>query len=505
MENKIILRGLYIAAFMVCLTALNGCWKVGPDYVAPDLTKFHGEKWKVSPSSLCPESTAVHWWTQFNDTELERLVNLLLAQNLTLQSARARIVEARSQRGITRADLFPKAYLGGYGVRTRAADDAQSIIGVPGGVQTNLFAGAALAGWELDLWGRVQRLVEAADSTIEANRAAYGDAAVSLVAELASAYVDLRAVESRVRLSQRKVLLLEQQSKLAASRLTAGTGTRQEFLQAQTSLLHEKAELHALVQAKKVAANSIAALLGMPPSSFSYASGCQLTTPVVVGMDLPASLLSRRPDIRKAEQEYASSVALIGAAEAERYPKIALGGVLSFQTADFEKLLHADTLVYTFGGGILVPVFTGGRIDAQIAVQKSQAEQRKLALQQTVVDAVTEVENCAVGVAETGKQVAELTCAMQALRHATALTSRLFSNGLANKDAVVSSELEQIAVEDALVVARQQELGEVIHLYRALGGGWDVVPKNVQQVASKYAESASVRPEVQPQKEQNHE
>lgn len=505
MKNMIILRGLYIGGIIVFLTALSGCWKVGPDYVAPDLTKFHGEKWKAAPSLLCPESTAVQWWTQFHDAELERLVNLLLAQNLTLKSARARIVEARSQRGVTRADLFPKAYLGGYGVRTRAADDAQGIVGVPGGVQTNLFAGAALAGWELDLWGRVQRLVEAADSTIEASRAAYGDAAVSLVAELALAYVDLRAVESRVRLSQHKVLLLEQQSRLAASRLAAGTGTRQDFLQAQTSIRHEKAELHAFVQAKKVAANSIAALLGVPPSNFSYASGCQLVTPVVGGMDLPASLLSRRPDVRKAEQEYASSVALIGAAEAERYPKIALGGILSFQTADFEKLFHADTLVYAFGGGILVPVFTGGRIDAQIAVQKSQAEQRKFALQQTVVDAVAEVENSAVGVAETGKQVAELTCAMQERRQATALTSRLFSNGLANKDAVVLSELEQVDVEDALVVARQQELGEVIHLYRALGGGWDVVPEKVQQIANSDAESSGVVSNVQPQKEQNHE
>lgn len=473
-KQKFIRRVIKVGSLLLAIVALNGCWKVGADYVAPDLTAFHGSEWKSCAPMLQSESMAMLWWTQFEDAELDRLVDTLLVQNISLKIARERIVEARSQRGVTRADLLPSAYLGGYGLRTRAADDAQGLVCVPGGNQRSLFAGAALAGWELDLWGRVQRLVEAADSTIEANSAEYGDVAVSLVAELALAYVDLRAAELRMQVSERKILLLEQHSWLANARLHAGTGSRQNYLESRTAVRQEKVQQRALVQAKAVAENSIAVLLGIPPSKFMYANGCQLTVPVVMGMDIPASLLSRRPDVRKAEQDYAAAVALVGAAEGERYPKISLGGVLSFQATNVDKLFHADTLVYTFGGGLLVPVFTGGRIDAQIAVQVSQAEQRKFQLQQTVVEAVAEVENSAIGVAETARQVQELTCAMQELAQATSLAERLFASGLASKDTVVMQELEQVNVEDSLVVARQQELGEVIHLYRALGGGWSV-------------------------------
>lgn len=467
-------RVMKLCSLLLAIVALSGCWKVGADYVAPDLTAFHGSEWKTCVPMLPPENPAMLWWTQFDDNELNRLVEMLLRQNISLKIARERIIEARSQRGVTRADLLPKAYLGGYGLRTRAADEAQGLIGVPGGNQTSLFAAAALAGWELDLWGRVQRLVEAADSTIEANSADYGDVAVSLVSELALAYVDLRAIESRMRVSERKIILLEQQSHLANKRLNAGTGTRQDYLESRTAVRQEKVQQRTFIQAKAVAENSIAVLLGIPPSKFVYANGCQLAVPVVRGMGVPASLLSRRPDVRKAEQEYAAAVALVGAAEGERYPKIALGGVLSFQATNVDKLFHADTLVYAFGGGLLVPVFTGGRIDAQIAVQASQAEQRKLQLQQTVVEAVAEVENSAIGVAETCQQVQELACAMQELTQATALAESLFVSGLAGKDTVVKQELEQVNVEDSLIVARQQELGEVIHLYRALGGGWNV-------------------------------
>ncbi|WP_027362292.1 efflux transporter outer membrane subunit [Halodesulfovibrio aestuarii] len=463
-----------VTSLLFTVAALCGCWKVGADYVAPDLTEFHGKEWKVRAPMLQHESVAALWWTQFNDNELNRLVETLFMQNLSLKIARERIVEARSQRGVTRADLLPRAYLGGYGAHTRAADDAQGIVGVPGGVQTNLFAGAALAGWELDLWGRVQRLVEAADSTIEANRAAYGDVAVSLVAELALAYVDLRAVESRIRISERKLLLLEQRARLTCARLNAGTGTRQEYLQSQAMVRDEKAQQRVLSQAKAVAENSIAVLLGIPPSEFSCARGCQLMVPAVMGISVPASLISRRPDVRKAEQEYAGAVALVGAAEGERYPKIVLGGMLSFQSTDVDKLFHADTLVYTFGSGLLVPVFTGGRIDAQIAVQASQAEQRKFQLQQTVVEAVAEIEDSAVGVVEKGRQVQDVAWALQKLSQATVLAEQLFASGLANKDTVVQRELEQVDLEDSLVIAHQQELGEVIYLYRALGGGWSV-------------------------------
>lgn len=474
-----------IGACLLLSITVTGCFKVGADYEQPNLTEFTGTEWKVCAPLLQNDNVAVRWWTQFDDAELNRLVQALLRQNISLKIARERIVESRAQRGVTRADLLPRAYLGGYGLRTRAADDAKGLLGVPGGNQTNLFAAAALAGWELDLWGRVQRLVEAADNTIETNRAAYGDTAVSLVAELALSYVDARALESRIRLTERKMALQEQRVALTESRFHAGTGTLQELLLAQAAVSESRAQQHTFFQAKIFAENSIATLLGVPPSKFAFNQGCQLQVPMVAGLTVPASLLSRRPDIRKAEQEYAASVALIGAAKAERFPKIALGGVLSFQTSDVEKLFHADTLVYAFGGGVLLPVFTGGRIDAQIAVQESISEQRKYQLQQTVVEAVAEVENSAVGVAQRNKQVQELSCALQQVVKTVELTEQLFRGGLVGKDSVIQSDLEQLDINDALVVARQQELGEVIHLYRALGGGWDIADSSVAQLSGK--------------------
>lgn len=478
-----------ICSVLVLAALLSGCFKVGEDYVQPDLSAYTGTEWKAGTPLLENESIAVRWWTQFNDVELNRLVETLLAQNISLKVARERIIENRSQRGVTRADLLPKAYLGGYGLRSRAADDARGIIGLPGGTQSNLFAAAALAGWELDLWGRVQRLVESADYTIEASRAAYGDAAVSLVAELALGYVDLRATEARILLAQRKTSLLEEQRTLAETKLIAGTGTRQDFLQARTQVRQSKAVLRTLFQAKSVAENSMAVLLGMPPSLFTCAVGCQLVPPSIVGIGIPASLLSRRPDIRKAEQEYAASVALVGAAKGERFPKIALGGTLNFQGTDVDKLFHADTLVYAFGGGVLLPVFTGGRIEAQIEVQESLAEQRKLQLQQAVLEAVEEVENSVIGVSQRCRQTQELSFALQERSGAVELTMKLFASGLQGLTAVVEQQLEQVSLADALAVARQQELGEIIHLYRALGGGWDVTEHAVVSASHKEHQS----------------
>lgn len=465
---------------LLCITALFGCYKAGPDYVRPEsLSELHGDGWESAGENcaiLTSQQQELVWWRQLNDPGLAVLMQKLFAGNFSLAQARERIVEARARRGIADADRLPSVYLGGYTLRTKTGDKSASLVGAPPATQATLFAGAALAGWELDLWGRVARLVESADHAIETAYGEYQDAAVSLAAELALAYVNARAFDERIALANERIALLQQIICLAEVKFAAGLGTEQAVLQARSNVARAEAEISVYEQSAAVARHQLAILIGEPPRKDIITAGTLPEIPTIIGMDVPANVLSRRPDVRAAEHAYASNVALIGATKAKKYPRIALGGLLSFQTTDLYKFFRAETLVYTYGAGIALPVFTGGRIDADIRVSESQAEQAKLQLKQTVLEAVGEVEDAAIGVIKADTQTAESMAVVENAASTRCLTADLRTAGLATQEALLTASISELTAQDALVYARQQEFGEVIRLYRALGGSWQGIP-----------------------------
>lgn len=475
---------------------LAGCTTVGPDYVPPDLSGQHHANWKNEPAtgsrtSLSPSPPTAEWWRQFDDPELGRLVTRLAEGNLDLAEARERIVEARARRGFVHADKLPRVDLSGQVLSAGTGDEALTFQGPPPGEEADLFAAGALAGWELDLWGRISRLTESAEREIEAEFEAYRHAAVSLTAELALAYIDTRALEARLSILDRNIALLQNSLELVESRLRAGTGTELDVKQARRLLRRTRADRPTLVQARAVAYHRIATLLGQAPGHSVIGAGTLPKPPVMVGIGLPAELITRRADVRRAERQYAAAVANIGAAMAERYPRLTLAGSLNFQTDDAGGVFKTDALTYSLGPSLSFPLFDGGRIESNIRVRASQAEQARLNLQKTLLTAVKEVEDAAAGVIQHQKRVARLGGAADDARRSVVLAEQLYRSGLGNLLQFIDAQRELLAIEDTLLISRQNELGGIVRLYRALGGGWTALP--LVQTASGSSEEGGTK------------
>ena len=213
-------------------------------------------------------------------------------------------------------------------------------------------------------------------------------------------------------------------------------------------------------------------------------AGSLATLPGAIGLGLPADLLSRRADVRRAEREYAAAFYEIGAAEAERYPRVSLGGTFALQAGETESLFDAKSFVYSVGPSVTLPLFEGGRIGANVRVQKAQAEQARLRYVRAVLRAVGETESAARGVVETRKRVADLERAVAAANKGVTLADELYRLGVRGILQLIDAQRELVAVEDELLLARQSAAQETVSLYRALGGGWEGVPlaagKNTQ-------------------------
>jgi NodT family efflux transporter outer membrane factor (OMF) lipoprotein len=351
---------------------------------------------------------------------------------------------------------------------------------------------SATAAWELDLWGRVGRLVEAADAEIDVAVEDYRGAAVSLLAELALAYVDARTLGERLNVLSRNVALQRETARLARSRFDAGNGSRLDVDQAERELAVTRARVPELRRQLRASENRIAILIGERPQDGLVTSKQSLRLPPTVGIGLPADLLARRADVRRAERALAASVARIGAAEAERYPRISISGTFALQSQDAESLLRpADSLSYSFGPNLRIPLYTGGRIDGEVRLREVGAEAARIAFERTLLEAVEEVENAGEGVVRTRERVARLEAAAQAARSTVTLAQELYQAGVRNLLQVVDAQRAQVAIEEALLVARQAAFVQTIDLYRALGGGWE--PLELDASMHREAESDSAK------------
>jgi NodT family efflux transporter outer membrane factor (OMF) lipoprotein len=459
------------------LTALlsSGC-QVGPDYRPPDFERHTGAPWRQIPDAVTDQSRdeLARWWERLGSPELDALARQLLAQNLSLAEARQRVVGAMARRGIADADRLPQVgaeagyFLAGTGERSL------NFQGPPPGEDLDVYNAGLTAGWELDLWGRVARLVEAADAEIELTIEDYRDAAVSLLAELALAYVDAHVVERRLAVAGRIVELQRETVRLARSRFEAGSGGRLDLEQAERELAASRARLPELAQARRAAENRIATLVGERPRDALVRADAPLTLPESLGLGLPADLLTRRADLRGRERRLAAAVARIGATEAERYPRITISGTLALRAQDFDTLFEgADALSYSVGPGLSLPLFTGGRIDSAVALREAEAEAARLAYEQSLLAAIAEVETSAHGVARSRDAVGHLEAAAEAARRSVALADELYAAGSRSLLQVVDAQRSLAAAEDRLLLGRQTALAATIGLYRALGGGFE--------------------------------
>lgn len=458
--------------------ALAAACTVGPDYQRPDLSARTDAAWRapVGDAVVGQRTELVRWWQGLGSAELSAFAERLVAQNLSLEAARQRIVTARAQRGIVDAARLPQAGAGAGYVRAGTGNRGLNFQGPPPGKQVDVYSLSVTPVWELDLWGRVARLVEAADAAIDVSVEDYRDAAVALLAQLALAYVDAVTLHERIDVHARTVALLRATAGLAQSRLDAGNGTRFDVEQTRRELEQTEGQLPALQQALAAAENRIAVLLGERPRDGLVAAAQPLRLPAAIGIGVPADLLSRRADVRRRERQLAAAVAGIGAAEAERYPSVSIGGSFALRARRVDTLFDgADALSYSFGPGVTVPLLTGGRVDSAVTARSAEAEAARLAFEASVLEAVAEVEDAAVGVGSTRERLAHLERAAAAARRAVDLAQQLHAAGSRGLQPVLDAQRALAQIEDACVLAHRDALAQTIGLYRALGGGWEAV------------------------------
>ena len=422
----------------------------------------------TGPAPLVADSTDLHWLEVLRDTTLVSLVRTAVRENRDVQTAQARIREFRAQLGVTRADLLPQLSANG------TVSTNQIAIGAFPPVQFDAFRVTADLAWELDFWGRIRRGVQASRADVQAEEAAYRATLLSLVSDVATAYLGLVELRQEEAIAQRTLVSRRSTLALARERFAQGVISALDVHQFEAEVAVPAASL---AQARRLRAereHQLAALVGRLP--FEIPAGKDLADAVQrvqVPDTIPATLLGRRPDVQVAERAYAASVARIGAAQAARLPQISITGNYGSQATTADDLFTGNTEVYQVQGGVSIPLFTGGRLSNQVGVARARSEQARLQFEGTVLQAFREASDALVAVRTSRDQRVAQASQVAALQQAVALAELRYRSGVASYLEVLDAQRGLFSAELGLSQAQLLELGAVVQLYRALGGSWE--------------------------------
>jgi NodT family efflux transporter outer membrane factor (OMF) lipoprotein len=464
----------YAAATLAIL--LGGCAlpMVGPDYQAPGLRLPN--KWAAAPSSAeAPaedRTQLARWWTQFGDEKLNWLIDQALAGNLDLKLAQARLNQARASRQLADAGLYPTVSASASRNRTKSSDAI-----APQPTRTLYDAGFD-ATWEIDVFGGNRRDIEAAAADLAASQASLENTRVSLVAELARNYVELRSTQRRIAIARNNLASQGETLQITEWRYQAGLARASEVEQARTSREQTRAGIPDLDVSLAAAENRIALLLGRNPGELHDTLAEAKPLPAVpegVATGIPADVLRQRPDLIAAERTLAAETARVGQKLAQRFPSLNLSGSFGWQAYSFAALGGASTITRALGGTLAATLFDGGRLRSQVDVQNAIQEQALVSYQRSVLSALEEVENALKGYAAARERLDARRAATESARNAADLSRMLYQSGLADFQQVLETQRTQLSAEDSLATADATLRTSLIALYKALGGGWESV------------------------------
>ncbi|MCL7960281.1 MAG: efflux transporter outer membrane subunit [marine benthic group bacterium] len=487
---------------LVALALMAGC-TVGPDYEPPDFTvETVPDQWRTTvETEMAADTTDLEmWWVAFNDSLLTELIKRSEFGNLDLQAAVGRVAEARAIRGVAKGGYWPDIVLGGAYSYQKLSENGLQGAQVPpddgsGGDATSLLAdpfdswnaGLSLS-WEIDLFGRIRRTVEAADAQLQASVEDYRDVLVTLYAEVGSAYVDARAFQTRLDFATQNVTAQENSLELTRDRFNAGLTSALDVAQAEQNLAQTRSTIPALEIGLEAALNRLAVLLGQAPGSIHDELQDHTGLPQPddkVAYGIPADLLRRRPDIRQAERLLASQTARIGIATADLYPTLSLGGTVGLEALDFDNLGDGGSVFWSIVPKISWPIFTGGKIRNRIRAEEARTAQALAAYEQTVLRALEEVQNALVAYGQEKMRRDRLREAVEASQRAVNLVETQYLSGLTNFQNFLDSQRSLFRQQDELAESSGQVRNNLIDLNRALGGGWS--PSQAEMTAAAAA------------------
>ncbi len=490
---KGIIRLTATAGLALSLTACT----VGPNYTKPDSKAPDAFREPLAGGLKNGPADLSKWWSKLNDPMLDSLVERAIAGNLSLREAEARLREARAQRGIVAADQYPQVDAVGRAGRDRASKNSNNgrlVDDSDFDRSSDLYSAGFDASWEIDVFGRVRRNIEAADADVAAAAEARRDVLISLLAEVARNYVDLRTLQLRLEIAQKNVDIQQASLDLATARAKAGLSSELDARRAESQLASIRSQIPKFEQDIRQTANRLAVLLGQQPGTLTQ----ELTDskpipplPPELPVGLPSELLRRRPDVRQAERNLAGATARIGVATADLYPRFSISAALGLESGEFNSWGDASSRYWSFVPGFKWPIFQGGRIQSNIEVQNAREQQALIRYEQTVLGALEETENSLVSYEREQTRTSDLDQSVRAERDAVSLANELYSKGLSDFSAVIDAQRQLYLLEDQLAQSRSTQTTNLIALYKALGGGWEEVYPETQPAQAK----ASAKPE----------
>lgn len=477
-----IMRSLCVWCAVLPLLSLSGC-VVGPSYKGPPATQMHDLRGAPPAVSAEPARTVTvpldTWWMGFNDPVLTRTVERAVSQNLDLAAAVARVDQGRAAARGAGARLLPEADL-----QTSVNQLHQSLTSPIGAIAHDLpgyyrnqrsYDAGVGAGWEIDLFGGLKRGAEAARDETQAAEYEQMALRVSVAAEAADAYFQVRGDQARLVIAHHQVDNDARLLELIRLRLAKGASSDKEVAQAEALLAQARATIPPLNTAREAQLNRLDVLMGAQPGAYAAELAQPAEIPAIppVPADQSASdLLRRRPDIVAAERRLAASNARIGVAVAEYYPKVSLAGLLGFDSLSAGRFFSAASFEPQATAGLRWRLFDFGRVDAEVAQANSAHAQALLAYRLSVLRATEDVENAFTSLAQLEIEIRELTDEVGALRRARDKSQELYLAGASSLTDVLDAERELLASQDELARARADSDRSAVASFRALGGGW---------------------------------
>lgn len=450
-----------------CL-ALSGC-KAGEEYVKRDPVRAPNE-WNgrldgvLTAADLDP-ATLRDWWLTLADAKLNVLMEAGIAANLDLRIAKTQLRRARAQRLVAQAAQGPSVSgnVGGNSSTTEAGTG-------------ELYSAGLDASWELDVFGRLSRGVEAADADLAAAEESRRDVLVSVIAEIALNYIDLRTFERRQQIAQQNLEAQDRSLKILQAQLDAGSIARLDVDRAAANLEGTRASLPALEEQVVKTRNRLAVLVGRPPGALDemLGTGALPKLPSAkVAVGVPAEVLRRRPDVRRAERSLAAETARLGVAKADLYPTFALRGTIGLESASLSSLFRTASGMFGLGASSNWVLYDGGRIRQNIEIQSTVQEEALIGYEGAILNALEDVQGAIVGFTQEQLRYRSLTAAGDAARRAAALAQDRYEAQIGSFLNVLDAQRTRLQAEDTEVQSEGTILKNLVRLYKSLGGGWD--------------------------------
>jgi NodT family efflux transporter outer membrane factor (OMF) lipoprotein len=467
---------LRTTAAALLATLMAGCAAVGPNY-APPRPAMPGN-FVEHPGASRVGGPIDAWWENFGDAKLNTLMTQAVQSAPDLAIAEARVREARALRGIAGAERFPTADVdGGY---TRTHGSANVPTGVPpGGLgpgqNANIWQMGFDASWEIDIFGGKRRSVEAANAAYQATIEDRGDVLLTLLAEVARNYAELRGVQRRLAVARDNLAIQRDALTLTRSQFDAGLTSSLDVLRAQAQVADTEAEIPAFEAEARGAIYRIGALVGRPPEDLPADLDEPGPIPAIasdVPVGLPSDLLRRRPDIRAAERRIAAANARIGVAQADLYPHVSLTGAAGLESLNSSTFLNASSRYFLVGPSVTWLVFDAGKVRFEISAERARTDEAAADYQRTVLGALRDVETALVGYARSEERRNRLAAEVAADRQAVTVATRLYQQGVEDFLPVLDVERSLQAADDQLAQSDRDTALSLVALYKALGGGW---------------------------------